>query len=857
MKEKILWHHCSLEKVWKMLESEHSGLNEQEVIARKQRFGSNSLPEKTKKHFLQILFSQLLNPLIYVLIFAGIMAFLFGEIKDGFFIFLVILINSILGAFQEWKAEKMADSLKNYLVSEVVVKREGLIKKIPAAQLVPGDLILLESGQKVPADARLIEENNLLINESLLTGESLPIRKQTNIVREDASIGDRINCLYAGTTVISGRGLALVFNTGVNTELGNIAMAVEETESEKPPLIQRMEKFSKQLSLIILLLIAILAIHAYIEGLPAQEVMMLAIALAVAAIPESLPIAMTVVLSVASKKMASRKAIVRKLTAVEGLGSCTVIATDKTGTLTENKMRLDQLWSWANGGEEALLEKAVLASEIDLATWKSSQPIGDSVDIAIVQKAEAAKVLTKLKENFLLEKTIPFESEHKFTARAYSQAGKQVVFIKGALEVLLPASQLSDGEKEEVTMQMSDLASKGYRVLALAEASKIANIDWEKKTMHSLSFLGLLGLIDPLRSEVPAAVKACQIAGIRVVMITGDHPDTALAIGRQLSLVEDPSHYITTGLQLEKAGDPTVPGFLDLVERTRIFARVSPLQKMQIVEAMAKNGHFVAVTGDGANDAPAIKKANLGIALGSGTDAAKEASSMVILDDNFATIEAGVEEGRYAYDNIRKITYLVLCTSLTEIILFVLSFIRELPLPLLPIQLLWLNLVTNSIRDIGLAFESGETEAMSRPPRKTTESLINGLMIRETLVSSIYLSITSFLIWEWALRMNMGEPLARNLLMLFLVVALNLQTFNCRSETKSIFKIPLASNWTVVFCIILTQFIHLVGMYWAPLADLLKLSPVDLQQWIIVLAFSLLLIFTMEIYKFWERRKMT
>ncbi len=869
--EKVAWHSLKINEVLKLTAFSENGLSDWEVKKRQQEFGKNKLPEKKPISAWQIFYHQFLNPLIYVLLIAAVVAYLVGDVKDAFFILLVILINACLGTFQEWKAEKNTSLLKNLMKSFVKVKRSGQLISIDSEELVPGDLVYLESGVKVPADLRLISLNGLVVEEAVLTGESVAVAKFLGEVPVAAVLGERFNMLFAGTTVVKGRAEAVVVNTALNTALGNIAQAVMETTSEKPPLIVRMEKFSKQISLVVLLVCGLLAINSWVDGLPWNEVIMFSIALAVAAIPESLPIALTVVLSIATSRMAKRNVIVRKLAAVESLGSCTVIASDKTGTLTMNKQTVKTVFlpdgvEIAIPGEgfevlkvpeknatkiRALAKAGVMANEAKAKMinkkWEFS---GDTVDIAMLVLALKADIdLDNQSAKTLLE--IPYESELKMSAKLVEEHGKVKLYAKGAVESLIALGS----KNGDLIKKSEQLARQGYRVLAVGEMEYHGKAeDFALEKVKTLEITGLVGMVDPLRVEAKESVKKCLEAGVRVVMITGDHPATALSIGKDLGIVTGEQDVIT-GAELDNLGGLEVPEYLKKIDQVRVFARVTPVQKLQIVEALVKLGHFVAVTGDGVNDAPALKKANIGLAMGSGTDVAKESASIVVVDDNFKSIEGGIEEGRFAYDNIRKITYLVLTTSFAEILLFALTIIAGLPLPLLPVQLLWLNLVTNGIRDIGLAFEAGESDVMQRKPRSPKENIVNKRMIQQVLISGVIISITAFFLFEAVIKLGYGDEMARNVLLLYLTIALNFHTFNCRSERKSIGKTPLSKNWYVVILVLFAQLLHILAMYFPWIGDVLKVKPVSGEFWLWTILLSVPVVLAMEIYKFWFRKK--
>ncbi|MEM3059690.1 MAG: HAD-IC family P-type ATPase, partial [Methanomassiliicoccales archaeon] len=797
--EQVAWHSLSSKDVIERLKTDLNGLTPEECQKRLELFGPNELPTRKPPSVIEIFTRQFLSPLIYVLIAAAIVSLVLDEFLDALFIFIVVMINAVIGTIQEMKAEKSAERLHQLLKTSARVRRGGKELIISADNLVPGDVILLEAGNKVPADVRLLTATNFAVDESLLTGESLPVSKITETLPEDTVVSDRKNMAYAGTTVSSGIAAGIVVETGLRTEIGKIAEVVSFTESEKPPLMQRLERFSKQITYIILLASFLLASIAFIKGMPLDEVFFFAVALAVSAIPEGLPVAVTVALVVRIARMSNRNVLVRRLAAVESLGSCTCIASDKTGTLTVNRQTVRHIYlstgsefgvkgeGYSGDGEivpsnkdtpmtndvEHLRELAIagaLCNDASLVKsgedWISS---GDAVDLAFLAFAYKININPEeLRKKYQLISEIPFESEKRFAAKLYIVDGKPRVYLKGAVEKVLQFCRymktkegVSEIDHKHIERIAEDLAGRGYRVLAVAVGDvepSSSNTTLSEENIPPLIFLGVAGLIDPPRSEVKKAVEVCKRAGIEVVMITGDHPSTALAIAKELGIAAQQDEVIT-GVQLTKYDLPSSKEFLEIVGKKRVFARVTPIQKLQIVEALIKIGHFVAVTGDGVNDAPALRKANIGVAMGSGTDVAKDASSIIITDDNFASIVAGVEEGRYAYENIRKVTYLLVSTGAAEIILFLLAvFIGlqadgvHLALPLVAIQILWLNVVTNGIQHVFLAMEAGDPGVMSKPPRKPSEGIFDKTMIRQVGVSSLTMGVMAFSLFYYLLE---------------------------------------------------------------------------------------------------------
>ena len=880
MQSKRPWHSIDSAELLDLLSARLEGLTALEVASRLEAYGKNELPIKKPLSLLKIFLFQFKNPLIYILLIATIISLSLGEYTDAIFIIAVILINAALGTWQENKAEKSANNMQKLIRIQCVVKRNDRKIVVDAVQLVPGDIVLLESGNRVPADIRLLSTKQLQCDESLLTGESLPVEKHSSTLPENTNLTDRHNMLFAGSTITFGRGTGVVVQTGIKTAIGEIAYAVKKTESLKPPLLIRMERLTKQIGLIVLAAIISLMLIGYFKGFEFAELFFLAVALAVSAIPEGLPIAITVALAIGTLRMARKSVIIRKLTAVEGLGSCTYIASDKTGTLTVNMQTVRKFLlgdgttfhisgegyndegSVTNDNENTLIppevaELSIMCNEASLrkdenGNWTYQ---GDTMDVAMLAFAYKTKINHDYAKQTKIIDHLPFESEIKHAAIAYKNIDNAVIIdAKGASEAILPmCSHMlgSDGKTElkisEVEQLVSELSKEGFRVLALARRSLSDKFSSFENDMHDMTLLGCAAFIDPPRPEAIAAVQSCQNAGVRVAMVTGDHPLTALAIAKELHIADE-NTTVVSGKDLEKLEEES-PEFLHALKSSTVFARVAPLQKEKIVSGLASLGHFVAVTGDGVNDVPALKKANIGIAMGSGTDIAKDVASIIITDDNFKSIAEGIKGGRQTYDNIRKVIYLLLSTGTSEIIMFFLALIAGLPLPLTAIQLLWLNLVTNGIQDKGLAFESEEDNAMKRPPRKPTEGVFNRLMISQIIISGIFVGFGGFLLWHYLLEQDYSESHARTLVFMFMVLAENFHVFNCRSETKSTFTIPFSKNWLLIIGVILAQAIHILAINIPLMQDVLHTMPVSPGEWLWLTALAFSVIPVMELFK--------
>jgi len=890
-KKVIAWHAEPLEVVFRKLQSLPDGLSEEQVAERLREFGRNTLPAKEPPTLLQVFLHQFASPLIYILLIAGVVALLMQDYKDAVFIFAVILLNAVIGTVQEWRAEQSAHALQVLLKIKARVRRRGRILTVPAEEIVPGDILLVESGDKVAADMRLIQVNNLRIDESFLTGESLAVEKSEKPLPADLPVSDRRNMAYAGSTVMSGRGVGVVVATGPYTEVGKIAKTISEEEGAKPPLVIRMEKFARQIALIVLGFTAILGMIQFARGEALSDVFILVVAMAVSAIPEGLPVAMTVALSLATSRMARRNVIVRRLTAVESLGSCTLIASDKTGTLTVNQQTVKQIvlpegtlieisgQGYNDEGEVRLAgEEGEITPEIQgrlLSIARESalcneatlekedgkwQHTGDAMDVALLALGYKLNIdPSTLRRQVRILDEAPFESEKRYAAVVYENAGAPRLVVKGAVETVLhfcARMMTAQGEepldRDKILQLAHQKAENGYRVLALAAGG--GTLEDLENDQADLTLLGLLGFIDPLRPEVKEAVQTAQMAGIKVVMITGDHPATALAIARELGIAESSADVIT-GKELGEIGSPEIPEFYEGIKHKTVFARVTPDQKLQIVDALIRLGEFVAVTGDGVNDAPALKKANIGVAMGSGTDIAKDTASMIVTDDNFASIVAGVEEGRFAYANVRKVTLLLISTGFAELVLLALAILLQFPVPLIAVQILWLNLVTNGIQDVALAFEAGEPGVMRHPPRKPSEGIFNRKMIEQLLISGLTMALVCLAVWVFLVRQGYAEDTARNILLALLVLMQFYHVLNCRSEEVSAFKISFSRNRVLAIGMLVALGLHILATEVPFLQSLLRTESLTWQTWLILFALASVVLVVMEIYKAIQKRR--
>lgn len=873
--------------ILEQLKSTKQGITTAEAHSRLRQYGPNSLPQAPPPSLPIIFVRQFVSPLIYVLVAAAIFSIVIQEWSDAAFITGVLFINAIIGTVQEFSAQRAATALQQLVVTRSRVLRDGDASEINAQDLVPGDILLLESGEKIPADVRLLSSHDLEVDESLLTGESVAVHKRDDdVLPADTFLGDRSNMVFAGTMVNRGRGVGVVVATGLATELGNIATEVILGVSTKPPLLVRMERFTRWIAIIVAVAALLMAAVSIARGVPFAEIFMLAVALAVSVIPEGLPVALTVALAIGMRRMARRNVIIRRLFSVEALGSCTYIATDKTGTLTVNELTARRVQlpngdSWRVTGEgmvpvgdlvpphdspgddeRAQVEHLCLASVLTNdgflgvrdGQWTHH---GDAVDVALLVMAHKRGIVKAATLNTFPEiSSIPFESERLFSATLNQVGERRCMFVKGAFEKLLPMCDTMAIPGQDVAIdvqgleqQANELACQGYRVLAIATAEKEPPPGevFSEQHLRGLTMLGLVGMIDPLRPEASQAVATCLDAGVEVAMVTGDHPATALAIARELGLADQEQH-IVTGPQLRATGSSDE---IDaLTRRAHVFARVEPSQKLDIVHSLQRNGHFVAVSGDGANDAPALKAAQVGVAMGkSGTDVARETAEIIITDDNFNSIVSGIEEGRIAYANVRKVIFLLISTGAAELVLFTLALFTGLPLPLLAVQLLWLNLVTNGIQHVALAFEPGEGDELLQKPRAPSERIINRIMIERVIASALVIGIVAFAVFKTLLDWGYTVEQARNSTLLLMVFFENVHVFNCRSETRSIFRHNVMRNRILLFGTLAAQLIHIGAMYTPWINDVLGIQPVSIHHWFELLGLALTVTIVMELHK--------
>lgn len=897
--EKVNWYSLEMQEVSSKLNTDlEKGISSELAKERLKTYGYNELTGKSGPTIWQMLLSQFQDFLVLILIGASLVSALIGEVTDSLVIILIVILNAVLGVVQEFRANKALEALKKMAAPEAKVIRDGKITEIPARELVPGDLVILEAGNYVPADLRLVESVNLKIEEASLTGESVPVEKNAEIVfNEDVPLGDRSNSAFMSTVVTYGRGKGIVVGTGMNTEIGLIAEMLESYEEEITPLQKKLAELGKILGIASLAICGVVFLLGLIRGVPVLEMFMTAVSLAVAAIPEGLPAIVTIVLALGMQRMVKRHSIIKKLHAVETLGSTTVICSDKTGTLTQNEMTARKIF--VNGkfysisgegyrpeGEFTLDgEKVDPLADPDLkmlftigalcndAKLEESGTDGDKTCRIIGDPTEGCLVVGAAKASICLEELnktkprlqeIPFDSERKRMTTFHPHKDGYIACIKGAPDVMLNLSNrilkdgqilnLTDDDRKQILEANHSMASQALRVLAFAFKleNEIPKDPKPEEVEKDMIFVGLVGMIDPARPEAKEAIQICKDAGIRPVMITGDYKDTAEAIARDLGMMDEDSK-VVTGAELDAMSDEELVSIADEVS---VYARVSPIHKLRIVEAIKQNNHIVAMTGDGVNDAPALKKADIGIAMGiTGTDVAKETAEMILTDDNFASIVAAVEEGRVIYSNIRKFIFFLLSCNIAEILIIFVAMLVGLPIPLKPIQLLWLNLLTDAFPALALGMEAKEPDIMKKPPRNPDEPIMDSRMKVQIAVQSIFMTVAVLGVFVFALNRTSNLQVAQTYAFATLIFSELLRAYTSRSETLSVFKLGIFSNKYMLGGTLISFLLLLVVIYVPALREIFDTVKLSIYDWDVIVLFGLIPFVAAEVSKIFLRRQ--
>ena len=851
------WHSISLEEAIRNLKTNiKTGLDVTSVEKLQKEYGLNKLPEDKVVSPVWIFLRQFKSPLILILVIAGIITLVLGEYTDSAVIFGAVLLNTLIGYFQEYKATKALSALKKILTFTATVLRGGQVKEIPQTQLVPGDIMMLRSGIKVPADGRILQTSGMQISEAILTGEWIPSQKNTKILPVSTPLADRDNMVYMGSVIENGEGMAVVVNTGEHTEFGKIASLVSELKEEKTPYQKRLSR----LSWIIGLVVSALAIFIFVEGILSNlgfaEMFITAVAVAVAAIPEGLPVAMTIILALGMQKILKKNGLVRNLASAETLGSTSIIATDKTLTLTEGSMEVSEISTHSSFNKELVLTGAALANEAYVENpeevFEKHIVRGRPTDKALLLAAMDIGLSKKtLQKKYPLLHRIPFDPVYKYVASFHKYRGSSRAFVSGAPETIISISKFTKQELQDIQSELNRLTGKGLRVIAIAQKD-IRNSHPGRADLTNLKFMGFIGLKDPIRKEAKGAIAEAKSAGIRTIMVTGDHMLTALAAARELGLPSSPNN-ILEGKELEKMSEEELDGIL---ERIYVYARVEPVHKLRIIEAWQKKGEIIAMTGDGVNDAPALKKADIGIAIGSGTDVAKETADLILLGDNFNIIPAAIREGRIIIDNIRKVITYLLSGSFTETILIGTAIILGFPLPITALQILWINIVEDGLPGIALAFEKGEKDIMKRKPEAKNAGLLTTEMKVIIFAISFITDLVLLALFFFLLNTNYTLEHVQTVIFVALGLGSLFYVFSTKSLRMNIWEYNIFSNKFLTGSVILGVLLLFLPIYVPVLQNVFHTFPLTITDWIMLVGLALFNLILIEATKWYFIQKM-
>ncbi|AKB41216.1 calcium-transporting P-type ATPase, PMR1-type [Methanosarcina mazei] len=882
-----MYHDEAADAVLKTLDTSETGLSSGEAENRLEKYGKNELKEEEKTSAVKLFLSQFKSFLILILIVAALFSAFLGELVDALVILFTVFLAGVLGFVQEYRAEESIKLLKSLTSPEALVVRDGKEVKVPSSLLVPGDILILQAGDRIPADARLLEAQSLKIDESSLTGESVPVEKSIKILLPETPQPDRKNMAYTGTSVTYGRGKAVITATGMSTAFGKLAGLLGEIERERTPLQEKLDQFGRWLGAATLIVVAFVAVLGIFKGFDPFEMFLWGVALAVAAIPEALPAVVTVGLALGVRRMVKRHALVRKLPSVETLGSTNIICTDKTGTLTQNKMTVEKVY--VNG---TMLSVTGNGYEPVGDFFKEGQPVSEDIhlhkllvtgalcnDAGLVEEegigdiigdpTEGALVVAAAKKGIWRPDLelghrrigeVPFSSERKMMTTLNASEEGLYAYSKGAPEVILGCctkiflggqeKELTPEIRKEILDTVNEMANQTLRVMGFAYRQVPENIVPENAE-REMVFAGLMGMRDPPREEVKVAIATCTDAGIRTVMITGDHKTTAFAIAREIGIYRE-GDLVLTGTELDALGDKE---FEDMVEKVSVYARVYPEHKLKVVNALKKKGYIVAMTGDGVNDAPALKAADMGIAMGiTGTEVSKEASSMILTDDNFASIVSAVEEGRNILKNIKNFIAYGLTCHIGVVLIVLVGVLAWQILPVIAVQILWINLITDGLPPMALSLEAPDRGLMKQKPRKSTEGLVSRRMLIASLGLGALIAVQSLGVLSWALEEGMPLPKIQTLIFTLVVISLMFNAFNWRSDRLSVFSLGIFTNRPLIYAILSTVLLQLAAIYVPVLQTAFRTVPLSLSDWGMIIPLASTTLIVMEVVKYLERR---